>query len=171
MYQNKKQGSNLNSIHKLKLEEKINLLITSLKANEKDIEKIYELFENYKKNQSLEQIKEKYEDLYLPKVFKKFSKNYPFFDKHYIELTDLNNNDVNLIKEYLLKLVLKYFLFEIDENKKSKVEIELLKEELPKMRLKLIDNITKIIKDLDNSTQEIILKSDYIEQQCLIYTQ
>ena len=171
MYQNKKQGSNLNSIHKLKLEEKINLLITSLKANEKDIEKIYELFENYKKNQSLEQIKEKYEDLYLPKVFKKFSKNYPFFDKHYIELTDLNNNDVNLIKEYLLKLVLKYFLFEIDENKKSKVEIELLKEELPKMRLKLIDNIRKIIKDLDNSTQEIILKSDYIEQQCLIYTQ
>lgn len=171
MYQNKKQGSNLNSIHKLKLEEKINLLITSLKANEKDIEKIYELFENYKKNQSLEQIKEKYEDLYLPKVFKKFSKNYPFFDKHYIELTDLNNNDVNLIKEYLLKLVLKYFLFEIDENKKSKVEMELLKEELSKMRLKLIDNITKIIKDLDNSTQEIILKSDYIEQQCLIYTQ
>ena len=171
MYQNKKQGSNLNSIHKLKLEEKINLLITSLKANEKDIEKIYELFENYKKNQSLEQIKEKYEDLYLPKVFKKFSKNYPFFDKHYIELTDLNNNDVNLIKEYLLKLVLKYFLFEIDENKKSKVEMELLKEELSKMRLKLIDNIRKIIKDLDNSTQEIILKSDYIEQQCLIYTQ
>ena len=171
MYQNKKQGSNLNSIHKLKLEEKINLLITSLKANEKDIEKIYELFENYKKNQSLEQIKEKYEDLYLAKVFKKFSKNYPFFDKHYIELTDLNNNDVNLIKEYLLKLVLKYFLFEIDENKKSKVEMELLKEELSKMRLKLIDNIRKIIKDLDNSTQEIILKSDYIEQQCLIYTQ
>ena len=155
----------------MKLEEKINLLITSLKANEKDIEKIYELFENYKKNQSLEQIKEKYEDLYLPKVFKKFSKNYPFFDKHYIELTDLNNNDVNLIKEYLLKLVLKYFLFEIDENKKSKVEMELLKEELSKMRLKLIDNIRKIIKDLDNSTQEIILKSDYIEQQCLIYTQ
>lgn len=75
-----------------------------------------------------------------------------------IQKYHLENNDVNLIKEYLLKLVLTYFWYEIDENIKSKGKIKYLKEQLPKMRLKLADNITNIINDLVTSTKEISFK-------------
>ena len=53
---------------------------------------------------------------------------------------------------------MRYFWFEIDENIKSKGKIKYLKEQLPKIRLILVDNITNIINDLDTSTKEINLK-------------
>ena len=45
----KKNGDSLNSIYKLKKYEQINLSKSTLKANEKDIEKILELGKDLKK--------------------------------------------------------------------------------------------------------------------------
>jgi len=103
----------LTSVHTIKLEEKSDTKINQIKANKNDIKLIYELFEDFKTNKSLELINKKYQSLNNDKAFKLFIKSF-YSNKHYSEIPKITNNDIDLLKEYLLKeYLLKEYLLKL----------------------------------------------------------
>ena len=140
----------LSSVHELKIGEKTTSIISKKQANTKHISKIFELFEELKKNKSIESLKEKYKDLDNDDAFKRFIKSYIYIKKHYSEIRNIKDNDVNLLKEYILKLIIKYFFIDTTNKKYSKKNII---NKLNKMRLKVIDNITQIFNDIEQFTE------------------
>ena len=152
-------GKMLSSVHKMRLEEKSDTKTNQIKANKNDITMINELFEDFKKTKSLELINKKYKSLNNSKVFKQFIKSYIYTNKDYLEIPNITSNDIDILKEYLLKLVIQYFFINPKESKKTSKELlEFYKNDI----LTTINNIQSIINDIEEfaETQEnsIILK-------------
>ena len=155
----KDSGRMLTSVHTIKLEEKSDTKINQIKANKNDIKLIYELFEDFKTNKSLELINKKYQSLNNDKAFKLFIKSF-YSNKHYSEIPKITSNDIDLLKEYLLKLVIQFFFINQKEIKIISEQLEL--ESYQSYILTIINNILSIINDIEefSETQEnsMILK-------------
>ena len=154
----KENGKMCSSVHELKIEEEIISQISTLEANINHIDRIFKIFDEFKKNISLEILKEKNKDLDNDNALKHFMKNYIYFKKSYYEIPSINNNEVNLIKEYILKLVLKNLFIDIDKKKSTKEQIQ----QYNNMRKTLIEKIIQIINDIEqytnNKENSLILK-------------
>lgn len=153
----KDNGKMLSSIHELKLEKQIIFQISSLEANTSHVKRIFNIFDKFKKNKSMEILKNENEDLDDDRALKEFLKKYIYVKKSYKEIPFINDNEVNLMKEYILKLVLKYLFINVDE-KETKQE----KKEYNNMRKTLINKIIQIINDIEkfanNKKDSLILK-------------
>lgn len=136
------------SIHELVVEKKKTIQNSKLKANKKHINDIIKLFDEFKRNKSMEHLKEKYNYLNDEDAIFRFLKNYEYIDSSYIDIPNINNNDVDILKEYLLKLILRYCFIEIDKTKKNR-QIEKINDNI----LKSINNITSIIDDIEQFTK------------------
>ena len=151
------KGKIFPSIHEIKHEKKIVANISLVKANTKHIEDIYKLFEEFKNSKCLKELKKKYNYLNDDNAFAQFLKNYNYTETYYLDIPNINDNDVNLLKEYLLKLILKYFFIEI-ENEDMQNKIETINDYI----FKIINNIISIIDDIEkfenDSENSIILK-------------
>ena len=105
----------------------------------------------------MKELKQKYNDLNDDNAFHQFLKNYTYVETSYLNIPNINDNDVNLLKEYLLKLILKYFFIEI-ENEDMQNKIETINDYI----FKIINNIISIIDDIEkfenDSENSIILK-------------
>ena len=134
------------SVYELILQERINSKIFSLKANVGDINKIFKLLTEIKnKKKPLSYVKENYKCLDNDEAFKSFIANYEYIKKSYLEIPIINDNDVNILKEYLLKLIINYFF--IDKNEiKSQGE----KDEINELIIIVTNNIISIINDIEN---------------------
>ena len=51
------------------------------------------------------------------KAFKQFIKSYIYKNKDYSEISKIISNDIDILKEYLLKLVIQYFFINPKESK------------------------------------------------------
>lgn len=142
------KGKINSSIHEITIEKKKTIKKSKLKSNKKHINDIINLFDEFKRNKSMEPLKEKYNYLDDDKAIIRFLKNYEYFESSYIDIPDINNNDVDLLKEYLLKLILKYCFIEIDKSK-NEYEIEDINDNI----LTSINNITNIIDDIEQFTE------------------
>ena len=146
-----KQSDNiLTSVHKLNVDKKIISEKSELKANLKDIKKIYNFFNEFKKKKNLESLKKKYTSLNNENVFAKFINEYIYAKKSYSNISEITENDVTILKEYLLKLILQFFFIDFSEEKNS---IELNQKN--NMLSKIIDNFTSIIDDIEKFTQNL----------------
>jgi len=145
-------GKEISSVHEIQLEENAILDSFALIANKNDIEKIDKLYKEFKVKKSLEFIQKnkKYKKLIEDNThaFYKFIKNYDYTNKSYLEISKITDNDVIILKEYLLKFVLKFF--SIDINNKAKSELS----QINKMLLIAINNINNIIYNIDNFTKK-----------------
>lgn len=140
------KGEISTSVYELLLQEKINSKIFSLKANVADFNKIFKLLTEIKnKKKPLSYIKEKYKCLDDDEAFKKFITNYEYIEKSYLEIPTINDNDVNILKEYLLKLIIKYFFIDID-----KFQSQAEKDDINELILIVANNIISIINDIEN---------------------
>lgn len=138
------------TVHELVLQEKMNSKRFSYKANKNDINKIYQLFQDLKNGQSLANIKNNYKCLNDDEAVKKFMTNYEYVKNTYLEIKTITEDDVNIIKEYLLKLIIKNFFIDIDKNR-TKAQIKDINDKI----LTIIDNITSIINDIEEFTKNI----------------
>ena len=120
----KENGKMLSSIHELKLEKQIIFQISSLEANTSHVKRIFNIFDKFKKNKSMEILKNENEDLDDDRALKEFLKKYIYVKKSYKEIPFINDNEVNLMKEYILKLVLKYLFINVDEKETKKEKKE-----------------------------------------------
>lgn len=148
----KNTGEIFSSLHELKLEKKLELKKNLIKPNLDDIDKIQNLFIEFKKSKNLENIKKKYKVLNNDNAFKKFIKRYTYAKAPYSEIPDINDDAVNILKEYILKFILKYFFININE----------IKTQIIDKQLQMIDNIMEIINDIEqfseNKKDSTILK-------------
>jgi len=151
-------GKMLSSVHELKLEEKINTQFSKLKPNTDHISRIFNIFDEFKKNKSTLDLKIQNKDLDDDKALKHFLKKYIYAKKSYNEIPNINNDEVNLMKEYILKLVLKFIFIDIDKEESIKNK----KQKYNNMCLNLIDKITQIITEIEqfanNKENSLILK-------------
>ena len=146
-----KQNDNiLTSVHKLNVDKKIISEKSELKANLNDIKKIYNFFNEFKKKKKLESLKKKYKSLNNENVFAKFINEYIYAKKYYSNISEITENDVNILKEYLLKLILQFFFIDFSEEKNS---IDPNKKN--NMLTNIIDNFTSLIEDIENFTQNL----------------
>ena len=148
----KNTGEIFSSLHELKLEKKLELKKNLIKPNLDDIDKIQNLFIEFKKSKNLENIKKKYKVLNNDNAFKKFIKRYTYAKAPYSEIPDINDDAINILKEYILKFILKYFFININE----------IKTQIIDKQLQMIDNIMEIINDIEqfskNKKDSTILK-------------
>ena len=121
-------GKMIIPVHEIRLEEKLNTKISQIKPNKNDINMIYELFEDFKETKSMEIINGKYQSLNNSKAFKHFIKNYLYLNKDYSEIIEITNNDKDILKEYLLKLVIQNFFINPIKSKKTIEQIESYKK-------------------------------------------
>ena len=146
-----KQSDNiLTSVHKLNVDKKIISEKSELKANLNDIKKIYNFFNEFKKKKNLESLKKKYTSLNNENVFAKFINEYIYAKKYYSNISEITENDVTILKEYLLKLILQFFFIDFSEEKNS---IE--PNQKNNMLSKIIDNFTSLIDDIEKFTQNL----------------
>ena len=148
----KDNGKELSSIHELLLTEKLGSETFASQPNLDDIKKIEELFKEFNQKKSLLIIKEeeKYKELINDeKAFNRFIKSYKYVDKSYLQISQITNDDVNILKEYLLKFVIKYFFIDIDEKEQIRLN------SINNLILKVINNIQTIIKDIEDFTKDI----------------
>ena len=154
----KDSGKMITSVHTIRLEEKSDTKTIQIEANKNDIKMIYELFEDFKTNKSFELINKKYKSLNNTKAFKHFIKSYIYKNKDYSEIPNITSNDIDILKEYLLKLVIQYFFINPKESKIISEQIESYKSYI----LTIINNIQSIMNDIEEfaETQEnsMILK-------------
>ena len=144
------KGKSHTSIHELTLDKKKMVQSSKLKANIDHIKDIEKLFDEVKKNKPIESLKEKYNYLKDDDDFELFLKNYDYIDSSYTDIAYINDNDVNILKEYLLKLILKYFFIEIDKNQTERQIIDINNN-----IIKMIDNINFIIDDIEQFTKDV----------------
>ena len=144
------KGNAFPSIHELKLEKKIRIRISSQKANTQHIIDILNLFEELKENKSLKSLITKYKYLYDDNALHQFIKHYDYIETSYLDIPNIDDNDVNLIKEYLLKLIVKYLFIKISKNKKP-AQIKKINNNI----MKMINNITNIINDIEQFTKDL----------------
>ena len=138
-----KNGMKIPSIHELKLEKTKNITKPNIKANKKNIKEIFKLFKDIKDNKSFEYIQEKYSHLNNGN-FDNFIKEYLNMNKIYTEIPDIDENDANIFKEHLLKLIINYFFVKDKESYiKSKKAI-----------LDIIKNINGIINDIEEFSKD-----------------
>ena len=104
----KKNGLKSSAVHELKLEKKINIPKSDMKGNIPDILKIFQLFDDIKGNKSYDYIQNTYKDLNNGN-FRQFLKDYEYSEKVYSDIPDINNDDANIFKEQLLKLIINFF--------------------------------------------------------------
>lgn len=156
----KDNGEISSSVHKLKIEEKTISQISELRGNTENITRIFNFFDELKQNKSIEILKQEYKDLDNDDAFKKFIKSYIYAKKPYTEIPNISDNDVNLLKEFLLKLIIKYFFIETNDIKKNSEKKRIGKYN--KMLLKVIDIIKQIIDDIEeftrNKEESLVLK-------------
>ena len=62
-------------------------------------------------------INKRYKSLNNSKAFKQFIKSYIYANKDYLEIPNITSNDIDILKEYLLKLVIQYFFINPKESK------------------------------------------------------
>ena len=142
----KKSGEISSSIQELKADKKLPSKKSDLKANRSDINNIYGFFNEFKKVQNLEFLQNKYKSLKDEKVFKIFVKNYIYVNEIYSDIPEVTENDISILKEYLLKLILQHFFIDLSEMKAT----TLRKKEINDMILLIIDNFTSLINDIEN---------------------
>ena len=135
----KKNGLKSSAVHELKLEKKINLPKSDMKGNIPDILKIFQLFDDIKGNKSYDYIQNTYKDLNNGN-FRQFLKDYEYSEKVYSDIPDINNDDANIFKEQLLKLIINFFF----------VDNEDIYRQCKQYILKIIENILGIIWDIEN---------------------
>ena len=160
----KENGKELSSIHDLQLIEKLKSEKCKLRANNHDIQTINKLFDEFKNKKSLLEIKqnEKFKDLIANQnAFNKLIKEYTYKEKSYLEINKITDNDVNILKEYLLKFILKFFSIDIDK-KTGQGRLNRINNKL----LKVINNIEEIIDDIEQFTND---KENQIELKYRLY--
>ena len=135
----KKNGMKSSTVHKLKLEKKINLPKSDIKGNIPDILEIFNLFDDIKGNKSYDYIQKTYKYLNNGN-FGQFIKDYEYTEIAYSDIPDINDNDANIFKEHLLKLIINYFFVD-DKDSYSKSRNYILK---------IIENLLGIIWDIEN---------------------
>ena len=143
----KDDGKKCSSVHELKIEEKTTSNISTLKSKAEDITRILQFFDEIKKNKSIEDLKKEYKDLDNDDAFKNFIKSYIYAKKSYTEIPNITDNDVNLLKEFILKLIIKYIFIDTNAFKNNIIE------KYNKRCLKIVNNITQIIKDIEQFTR------------------
>ena len=103
-------------------------------------------------------INKRYKSLNNAKAFKQFIKSYIYKNKDYSEISKITSNDIDILKECLLKLVIQYFFINPKESKIISEQIESYKSYI----LTTINNIQTIMNDIEEfaETQEnsMILK-------------
>ena len=77
---------------------------------------------------------------------KTFTNNYKYSKLSTIELPNIDENDIEILKEYLLKIIIQYFF--IDLNIIHHIE------DITKYLLTIIENIFAIIEDIENFANE-----------------
>ena len=154
----KKDGEISSSVHELAIDEKLPSKKLDLKANVSDIETIYEFFDELRVKKSIQTLIKKYHGLNEENAFKNFIKEYIYVKEDYSNIPEITENDVNVLKEYLLKLIVRYFFVDFSKMKATKSQIK----NINNMILRIIDNITMIIHDIEsftkNKNNSIILK-------------
>ena len=146
----KENGEIASSIHELKLDEKLNLEKSKIKANANDIKKIYKFFNEFKNNKSIECL-EKYKSLNNENVFENFKREYIYVNKSYNDIPEITENDIIKIKECLLKLIIHNFFIDFSKMKTTKNQ----KNNINNMIIKVINNFTSIIDDIENFTKKL----------------
>jgi hypothetical protein len=135
----KKNGIKSSVVHELKLEKKLSIQKSKIKANENDILNILELFKDIKNKKSFKYIEKTYKNLSNPDEVRNFIKGYECADKHYSDIPNIDDNDANIFKEYLLKLIINYFFVGSKESfEKSRKNI-----------IKIINHFEGIITDIE----------------------
>ena len=137
-------GEILPSVQELILEEVLSPKQLLIKANLNNIKKIYQLFDEFKNKKSLKDLKIKYKNIIDDNTFNNFIAKYTCIHTSYLEIQEINENDVNLLKENLLKLILKYFFIELETNI-NKIQAKKIND----MILIMITNIKSIIDDIE----------------------
>ena len=135
------------SLHELKLEKKVKIKKNLIKPDLTHIKKIQNLFEEFKKYKKLENIRQKYKALNNDNAFKQFIKQYTYVHALYSEIPEINDEEVYLLKEYILKFILKYLFINTNEMNEPK-------EQIITKQLEMIDNIIKIINDIEKFTKD-----------------
>ena len=146
----KENGEIASSIHELKLDEKLNLEKSKIKANANDIKKIYKFFNEFKNNKSIECL-EKYKSLNNENVFENFKREYIYVNKSYNDIPEITENDIIKVKECLLKLIIHNFFIDFSKMKTTKNQ----KNNINNMIIKVINNFTSIIDDIENFTKKL----------------
>ena len=146
----KENGEIASSIHELKLDEKLNLEKSRIKVNANDIKKIYKLFNEFKNNKSIECL-EKYKSLNNENVFENFKSEYIYVNKSYNDIPEITENDIIKVKECLLKLIIHNFFIDFSKMKTTKNQ----KNNINNMIIKIINNFTSIIDDIENFTKKL----------------
>ena len=152
-----KDGEISSSVHELAIDEKLPSKKLDLKANVSDIETIYEFFDELRVKKSIQTLIKKYHGLNEENAFKNFIKEYIYVKEDYSNIPEITENYVNVLKEYLLKLIVRYFFVDFSKMKATKRQIK----NINNMILRIIDNITMIINDIEsflNKNNSIILK-------------
>lgn len=134
-----KNGMKSSAVHDLKLERKKNIQKSDTKGNIPDILTIFKLFDDIKGNKSFDYIQDTYKYLNNGN-FGQFIKEYEYNEILYSDIPDINDNDANIFKEHLLKIIIDCFFVD-DKNTYSKCR---------KFILKIIENIIGIIFDIEN---------------------
>ena len=142
----KKSGEISSSIQELKEDKILPSKKSEFKANRSDINNIYGFFNEFKKAQNLDFLQNKYKSLKDEKVFKIFVNNYIYVNEIYSDIPEVTENDISILKEYLLKLILQHFFIDLSEMKAT----TLRKKEINDMILLIIDNFTSLINDIEN---------------------
>ena len=142
----KKSGEISSSIQELKADKKLPSKKSEFKANRSDINNIYGFFNEFKKAQNLDFLQNKYKSLKDEKIFKIFVNNYIYVNEIYSDIPEVTENDISILKEYLLKLILQHFFIDLSEMKAT----TLRKKEINDMILLIIDNFTSLINDIEN---------------------
>ena len=132
------------SIHELKLDEKLNLEKSKIKANANDIKKIYKLFNEFKNNKSIECL-EKYQSLNNENMFENLKHGYIYVNKSYNDIPEITENDIIIVKECLLKLIIHNFFIDFSKMIITKNQ----KNNINNMIIKVINNFTAIIDDIE----------------------
>ena len=146
----KENGEIASSIHELKLDEKLNLEKSKIKANANDIKKIYKFFNEFINNKSIECL-EKYKSLNNENVFENFKREYIYVNKSYNDIPEITENDIIKVKECLLKLIIHNFFIDFSKMKTTKNQ----KNNINNMIIKVINNFTSIIDDIENFTKKL----------------
>ena len=146
----KENGEIASSIHELKLDEKLNLEKSKIKANANDIKKSYKFFNEFKNNKSIECL-EKYKSLNNENVFENFKREYIYVNKSYNDIPEITENDIIKVKECLLKLIIHNFFIDFSKMKTTKNQ----KNNINNMIIKVINNFTSIIDDIENFTKKL----------------
>lgn len=134
----KKDGSKSTAIHEIELEKKITIQKTQMKANIDDIIKIIQLFKDIQDNSSFAHIHKTFNNLSMNNIHD-FLKEYTYTNKIYSDIPDIDDNDANLFKEHLLKLIISYFSLDDEKNYiENKNNI-----------IRIIENIKEIMKDIE----------------------